>query len=116
MARRKFFSATVVLPATTATSVLTLMADSSADWCGSSSPHDSVIGSELGFVADATVYVGHDSSVRDADATPLYKGVGVAANENYSLTDPGMRGTIDPSHVWLYAAAQTNIELTFQGC
>lgn len=115
MARRKFFSATVVLPATTATSVLTLMQNSVAAWCGTNSPNDAVVGRQMGFVPDATVYVGHDSSVRDADATPLYKGVSVAASENYSLPAPGSLGTVDSNHIWLYAPAQTNVKLTFQG-
>lgn len=119
MARRKFFSAIVALPADTATSVLDLMAGSIADWCGANSPHDSVIGSQLGLIPDGTVYVGHDSAVRNADdaiaTPPEYEGVEVAASENYSLSDPGMRGTIDPAHVYLYSVGGANIEITFQG-
>lgn len=115
---RTFFSATVTLPAATATSVATLMRNSILHWGenGDGSPSmDSFMGSELGLVPSGTIYVGSDANVRNADADPLYKGAEVAAAENYSLQDSGMRGIIDPETIWLYSVGGANIELTFQG-
>lgn len=117
---RNFFSATVTLPAATATSLETLMRDSILHWGWQDSSQDeasmdSFYGSEGSFVPDAAVYVGSDQNVRNANADPLYQGTLVAANANYSLQDPGMRGFIDPATIWLYSAAGANLGVTFQG-
>lgn len=115
---RTFFSATVTLPAATASNVATLMRNSLLHWGENDDgtpSMDSFMGSELGLVPSGTTYVGSDANVRNADADPLYKGVELAANENHSLQDPGMRGIIDPETIWLYSVAGASIELTFQG-
>lgn len=110
---RKFFSATVALPADAATSVLALMQASISAWGGVG---DSVLGMGLSLAPDATVYVGHNSSVRATDATPLYKGVEVTNTETYNLQGFwGPSGAVDPSNVFLYAAAGANVAMVFQG-
>lgn len=118
MQSRKFFSSTVVLPAATATSLATLMQDSILHWGLQDDlvnpSMDSFLGDEASITPDSTVYVGNDANVRNADATPLYKGVAVTASQNYSLQDFGARGNIDPNAIWLYSAAGANIVLVFQ--
>ncbi len=115
---RTFFSATVSLPAATATSMEQLMRDSLLDWGKNedgSPSMDSFMGSEASVVPDAVIYVGSDANVRTANADPLYQGVEVGADENYSLQDPGMRGIIDPGTIWFFSTPGANIKLTFQG-
>jgi hypothetical protein len=115
---RNFFSATVTLSATTATSLETLMRNSLLDWgknADGTPSLDSFIGSEVGITPNGAVFIGSDENVREANSDPLYKGVEVATNENYSLQDFGMRGIIDPATIWLYATAGRDIELVFHG-
>jgi len=117
---RKVFSASCELPAATATSLATLMRDSILHWGLESdliSPSmDSMLGSEVGVVPEADVYVGIDANVRDANASPLYKGVTILAAENYSLQDFGADfGLIDPQQIWFYSAGGTNLDITYQG-
>lgn len=116
---RKFFSATVALPANTATSLMTLMRNSPLHWgleADLTAPSmDSILGSEGGFVPEATVYVGSDANVRGgAIGGGTYKGVTATGGENYSLQDFGPAGMIDPNQIWFYNQSGTNIDVVFQ--
>ena len=117
---RKMFSANVTLPAATATSLYQLMRDSALHWGYESTAltqpsMDSILGSEAGLVPTADIYIGVDSNVRNTPSGgATYQGVLAATGENYSLQDFGPRGMIDPNQVWLYSAAGTTVDVTFQ--
>lgn len=116
---RKIFSATVALPAATATSLYTLMKNSALHWgfedAALTIPSmDSILGSEARITPAATTYIGNDANVGASDSSPTYKGVAVAGEQSYSLTDMGPRGLIDPNQIWLYNQSGTNIAVVFQ--
>ena len=118
---RKFFSATVAIPANTAISLLGLMQLAPIYWGfeddGATPSLDSIIGSEASITPDGdTVYVGGDENVRGAGAvSPLYTGVPVVDGQNYSLQDfGGGLGLIDPNTIWLYCLAGTDASVVFQ--
>lgn len=116
---RKVFSANVTLPPNVATSLADLMKNSLLHWgyetTALTTPSmDSLLGSEAGIVPSATVNIGSDSNVRDANADPLYKGVTVLAGQNYSLQDFGYGGLIDPSQIFIYRNAGTTLDVVFQ--
>ena len=116
---RKIFNANVTLPPGVATSLADLMKTSLLHWgyetTALTTPSlDSIIGSECGIVPAATINIGSDSNVRDANADPLYKGITVPANQNYSLQDFGYGGLIDPNQIWLYRTAGTTVDVVFQ--
>lgn len=116
---RKFFSATVALPANAATSLYTLMKNSALHWgfedAGLTIPSmDSILGSEARITPEATTYVGSDANVGASDSGSTYKGVAVAGDQSYSLSDMGPRGLIDPNQVWLYNQSGTNVAIMFQ--
>lgn len=116
---RKIFSANCTLPPGVATSLADLMKNSILHWGYETSAlttpsMDSILGSEAGIVPAATVNIGSDSNVRDANADPLYKGVTVLVGQNYSLQDFGYGGLIDPTQIYIYRAAGTTIDVVFQ--
>lgn len=115
---RKIFNATVALPADTATSLATLMRDSALHWGLEddmvSPSMDSILGSEAKITPEATTYLGSDANVRSAASGDNYKGVTLAANAVYNLSDMGPVGMIDPNQIWLYNQAGTNLAITFQ--
>lgn len=118
---RKIFSANCVLPPGVATSLMSLMSSSILKWGyesdGTTPSLDSTIGSEAGIIPAATINIGSDSNVRDANADPLYKGVTVEGGTNFSLQDFGSGGgggLIDPNQIWFYRSAGTTIDVVFQ--
>lgn len=117
---RKFFSATVTIPADTPVSLLTLMQAAPIYWGfeddGVTPSLDSITGSEASITPAAAIYVGGDSNVRSAAAvSPQYQGVPVIADQNYSLQDFGAAyGIIDPNTIWVYSLAGTTASLVFQ--
>ena len=116
---RKVFSANVTLPAATATSLYTLMKNSALHWgyedTTLTQPSlDSILGSEMGIVPSADVYVGADANVRNTAGVGTYQGVRAASGANYSLQDFGPVGMIDPNQIYLYNVAGCTIDLTFQ--
>lgn len=116
---RKIFNATVALPADSATSLATLMRNSSLHWGLEGDlttlSMDSILGSEVGLTPEATSYIGSDSNVRGgALGGSTYKGVTVLAGQNYSLSDMGFGGLIDPNQIWLYNQSGTNVSVVFQ--
>lgn len=115
---RKIFNATCALPANTATSVATLMKNSALHWgyetTALTQPSmDSILGSELELIPEATIYVGSDANVRGGPlGGSTYKGRPVLGGTNYQLPY-GPHGTIDPNQVWLYNQSGCNIAITF---
>lgn len=119
MLARKIFSANCVLPPGVATSLATLMTQSLLHWgyetAALTAPNaDSFTGSEAGIIPSATINIGSDSNVRDANADPFYKGITVEGGVNFSLQDFGYGGLIDPNQIWLYRNAGTTIDVVFQ--
>jgi hypothetical protein len=120
MRSRKFFSATVTLPANTPTSLLSLMQLAPLYWTfesdGTTLSLDSTTGSEASVTPEGVTYVGDDNLVRGDNAvSPQYRGAPVVANQNYSLQDFGSAyGIIDPNAVWLYSQSGTRVAIVFQ--
>ena len=115
---RKIFLANVMLPAATATSLVTLMQASALHWtleADLTTPSlDSILGSEVGIVPSATIYAGSDANVRGgALGGGTYKGVTVLANANFSLQDFGPIGSLDPNQIWLYNQSGCSLDLIF---
>lgn len=116
---RKMFMSQVVLPPSTATSLLTLMQNAPLHWTYETTAlttpsMDSITGSECGIVPDLNVCVGVDSNVRDATSGSNYRGVLAAAGTNFSLQDFGSAdGIIDPNAIYFYSSPGCNMDVVF---
>ena len=118
---RKIFSARVVLPANTPSSLYTLMKNSALHWgyetTGLTTPSlDSITGSNAIVTPDANVDVGSDSNVRNTSGGGFYKGVTALGGEPFSLQDFGDAfGVIDPNAIFFYNQSGCNMDVVFTG-
>lgn len=120
---RKFFSRRVSLTGGTAISYAALMRSASAVtgtpvWGLSSDGNpsmDSFIGDGATVIpATATLYIGYDAQVANADAAATYTGVPVSAATPFNLQD-FTRGPVDTNAVFLFSVGTQNVDLIFQG-
>jgi len=110
---RKMFIGRVTLPPLAATSLYAMMRDSSLHWgfettALTTPSFDSIIGSEVGVVPDAPVYVGSDSN------TSQSTGVLLTQTQNFSLQDFGDDfGIIDPTAIYFWSQSGCGMAVTF---
>jgi hypothetical protein len=116
---RKTFIGQVTVPASTATSLYSIMRDSPLHWgyetTALTTPSmDSITGSNAGIVPYGSLVVGSDSNVSTVTSGANYRGVFVPLAANFSLQDFGSAdGVIDPNQIFLYSPQGCLIDLVF---
>lgn len=123
VSKRNFFSRRVSITGGTAISLADLMRSAAAvtgspAWGtnsdGSKSADSTIADGVTVTPATATLYVGYDAQVADADAATTYKGFPVSSGVAFTVNDFN-EGPVDASNIFLYSVGTQNVDIVFSG-